>query len=93
MCAYHSETPSVQMLHLGGGVFLYVCEKCYSQLAPFRAGPLEWAKWPWQRRCTARKEPNSSGYWGRCELKKNHKCDHALERGMDTPRWSTDWTA
>ena len=51
-----------------------------------------WAKWPWQA-CKARKEPNSSGYWGRCELRKGHDGDHALERGFDIPRWSTEWTA
>jgi hypothetical protein len=56
---------------------------------------LAWAFWPWQR-CKARVEPHPDryGYWGRCELKKHGKdVDHALERGMDTPRWSTRWTA
>lgn len=52
---------------------------------------------PWAplfgRRCRARKEPNESGFWGRCELAAGHAGDHALERGMDTPRWSTEWTA
>jgi len=46
-------------------------------------------------RCEAVKERNRTGYWGRCELKKTHNeedIDHALERGMDTPRWSTKWT-
>lgn len=52
---------------------------------------LTWSKWWWQQ-CKAVKEPNPSGHWGRCELKKNHKGDHALERGMDIPRWSTEWT-
>lgn len=47
--------------------------------------------WNW-RKCRARKEPNSSGYWGRCELKKNHDGDHALERGMIVLRWTTKWT-
>lgn len=52
---------------------------------------------PWagvfQRRCKARVEPNESGFWGRCELVRGHEGDHALERGMDCPRWSTRWTA
>lgn len=61
---------------------------------------LPWATWwkPW-RRCKAVKEPNASGYWGRCELDRDHNFsnirahhDHALERGFDIPRWSTVWT-
>lgn len=48
---------------------------------------LDWYRWPWQR-CRAVAEPNDSGYFGRCELKKRHVGDHALERGMDLPRWS-----
>jgi hypothetical protein len=51
----------------------------------------DWARWPWQA-CKAIKEQRSGQSYGRCELKKNHKGDHALERGMDIPRWSTDWT-
>lgn len=53
------------------------------------------AELPWagvRNRCRAVKEPNGDGFWGRCELKKNHEVDHALERGMDIPRWSTRWT-
>lgn len=61
--------------------------------------PLPWVEWwkPW-RRCKAVKEPNASGHWGRCELDRSHNYilgknhDHALERGFDTPRWSTKWT-
>jgi hypothetical protein len=53
---------------------------------------LPWQKYPWQRRCKAVKEPGE-GHWGRCELVRNHWGDHALERGMDTPRWSTRFTA
>lgn len=55
---------------------------------------LPWAKaWkPW-RRCKAVKEPNPTGYWGRCELEPHsEKIDHALERGMGVLRWSTKWT-
>jgi len=61
---------------------------------------LKWAVWwkPW-RRCKAVKEPNASGYYGRCELDRDHNYaiepehrHHALERGFDTPRWSTQWT-
>jgi hypothetical protein len=47
---------------------------------------------PWHRRCKAVKEPGEP-YWGRCELRAGHQGDHALERGMETPRWSTEWTA
>lgn len=56
-------------------------------------GDLYWATWPWQR-CKAVKEPLGRGsYFGRCELKKHSvEIDHALERGFDTPRWSTRWT-
>ncbi len=50
---------------------------------------LPWAPiWPWKR-CRASVEPNPTGYWGRCDLQARHDGDHALERGMDTPRWST----
>ena len=48
--------------------------------------------WPWGR-CKAIKEPNSSGYWGRCELKTKHTGDHFLERGMEHLYWSTQWTS
>lgn len=57
---------------------------------------LPWAWWPWHR-CRAVKEPDSTvsggGYFGRCDLVRGHFGDHALERGMETPRWSTRWTA
>ena len=57
---------------------------------------LPWAT-VWQtltgRRCRARKEPNPSGMWGRCDLAAGHQGDHALERGLDVPRWSTTWTS
>jgi hypothetical protein len=53
---------------------------------------LPWAHWPWQS-CPARVEPNPSGLYGRCELRRGHEGDHALERGFDIPRWSTRWTA
>jgi hypothetical protein len=65
------------------------------RIAPARPkaeGPLPWAKWPWQR-CFAYREPrDGSHYHGRCELRRGHPGDHALERGFDTPRWSSDWT-
>lgn len=54
-----------------------------------------WARWPWQQ-CRARREPRGGSdktqYFGRCELRRGHKSDHALERGFDMPTWSTDWT-
>jgi hypothetical protein len=53
---------------------------------------LPWYEYPWQRRCKAVKEPGE-GYWGRCELRRGHLGDHALERGMETCRWSTRFTA
>lgn len=49
--------------------------------------PHEWATWPWNR-CPARTER-----WERCDLRKGHDGDHALERGLDIPRWNTRWTA
>lgn len=51
----------------------------------------ERARTPWTR-CKAVKEPNKSGYWGRCDLRRNHAGDHALERGMEIHRWSTAWS-
>lgn len=51
-----------------------------------------WAR-PWQRTCTAvREQRDGAIYWGRCELVRNHRGDHALDRGVDVVRWSTDWT-
>lgn len=48
-----------------------------------RGGPvteLEWHSWPWQRRC---QRTGGDGIdWGRCELRREHAGDHALERGM-----------
>lgn len=55
------------------------------------AADLPWQRWPWERRCKAVKEPGC-WYWGRCELRRNHEGDHALERGMEVARWSTRWT-
>ncbi len=53
----------------------------------------EWAKWPWTR-CRAVKEPSQyGGYHGRCDLKYYHEGDHKLDRGLDQPQWSTEWTA
>jgi hypothetical protein len=61
------------------------------------AEDLPWSKWPFGRRCRARREPRAGeGKWqhfGRCELAPHGpEIDHALERGFDSPRWSTDWT-
>lgn len=41
------------------------------------------SRWPWDR-CKARL-PRSAGapHWGRCDLKKRHSTQHALERGFD----------
>ncbi len=52
---------------------------------------LKWAAWPWQQ-CRARREPRPGQHSGRCELRRHGpEIDHALERGFDIPRWSTDW--
>ena len=54
-----------------------------------RIHPREWAMWPWQQ-CRARREPgHPDGRWGRCELRRGHAGDHALEFGMSDLRWST----
>lgn len=52
---------------------------------------------PWAtlfNRCRAvRERQPRDPYYGRCELKRGHYGqDHALERGMYIPRWSTEWT-
>lgn len=53
-------------------------------------------KLPWttgfQRRCKAVHPDPVMG--GRCDLRRGHgeDIDHALDRGMDNPRWSTRWT-
>ncbi len=53
---------------------------------------LPWAKW-WQRHCAAvREQREGAVYWGQCELVRGHGGDHALDRGYDVVRWSTDWT-
>lgn len=56
---------------------------------------LPWAgRWPWSPRCRAVREPRPNSAWaGRCELAP-HGPDvaHALDRGWDTPRWSTEWS-
>ena len=57
---------------------------------------LPWSQWTWQQ-CKAVREPREGGkgHHGRCDLVRNHppEMDHALERGMDIPRWSTTWTS
>jgi hypothetical protein len=52
--------------------------------------PYAWGIWPLgTRRCPARLEPNSGGYWGRCDLARHPEdTEHALERGMLTIRWA-----
>ena len=60
-----------------------------------RRGDLPWSQYIWQQ-CKAVREPRGTGssHYGRCELHRDHEgIDHALERGMDIPRWSTNWTA
>lgn len=53
---------------------------------------LPWVKWwqPW-RRCKTPYPKSEGMYKGRCELDKKHNgiMDHAIERGMDIPRWKT----
>lgn len=48
---------------------------------------LEWSKL-FQRSCTSRFARRE--YRGRCELRRNHRGDHAAERGMEWVRWSDD---
>lgn len=64
----------------------------------YRLMPLEWADFPdglFGNRCRARKERGRwrGAHFGRCELVAGHAGWHALERGMEGPRWSTEWTA
>lgn len=40
------------------------------------------ARWPWTR-CKARLPKGVLSDWGRCDLVKHHKGEHALERGFD----------
>jgi hypothetical protein len=54
---------------------------------------------PWHRpfrdrRCTAAHPRTADdAFYGRCELRAHGEhIDHALERGMEHPRWSTRWT-
>jgi hypothetical protein len=48
---------------------------------------LPWAR-AFGRRCRARTDDGA-----RCDLRPHgYEIDHALERGMDIPRWSTRWT-
>jgi hypothetical protein len=66
---------------------------------------LPWSgPWPWSPRCRAVRDPEyiqaiGGAYWlggqyGRCELAPHGPdIDHALERGLETPRWSTRRTA
>jgi hypothetical protein len=49
---------------------------------------LPWSTWwQWLTRRGCRSRYRGPTYRGRCELVRGHDCDHALERGMDTPRW------
>jgi len=46
------------------------------------------------RRCRASlPRTDDFPYWGRCELVKDHLCDHALERGFATPQWKIELTS
>ncbi len=74
-----------------------------SDTGPAPRGVLDgwWAgPWPWSPRCRAVKEPprrqviggamRVGGHHGRCELQPHGpEIDHALERGLEYPRWST----
>jgi hypothetical protein len=43
------------------------------------------------RQCKARlPRTDNFPYWGRCELVKDHICDHAMERGFNTPQWKIE---
>ena len=55
---------------------------------------LDWARWTWQQCNAVRERRPNVPHWGRCELRRGHpvEVEHALERGFDIPRWSTDWT-
>jgi hypothetical protein len=45
------------------------------------------------RRCKAVREPREGQSWGRCDLSPHDESiDHALDRGFDVPRWSTNWS-
>lgn len=73
-----------------------LAEKIYARRDPYAWEPQpplsDWAL-PFRRRCRAvRESDGSTPYFGRCELRRGHSGDHALERGMDVPRWSTRWT-
>jgi hypothetical protein len=52
---------------------------------------LPWSPGFWNRCSAVRERRAGAPYWGRCDLKRGHDGPHALERGFDTPRWSTDW--
>ena len=61
-------------------------------LASVAEHDLPWARL-WERTCTAvREQRPDAAFWGLCELRRFHAGDHALDRGFDVPRWSTDWT-
>jgi hypothetical protein len=53
---------------------------------------IEWARYFRFERCVARKEPNVTGFWGRCERRRMHKGDHMLKRKRIIVCWSTEWT-
>lgn len=62
-------------------------------LLPRDPDGLPWARGAWEQ-CRAVKEPTGRhSHYGRCELRRHDDdTDHALDRGMDTPRWATTWT-
>lgn len=77
-----------------GYMFWYAVMLCiytFSKRKKTADSDLPWSTNPWDR-CRARRE-GRGGHWGRCELKRHGgDVDHALERGMNIPHWSTNWT-
>jgi hypothetical protein len=74
---------------------LGVCDRrTEATVSAWPEASLPWST-AWQRLtgrgCRARWPVAGTGYGrARCELVRDHRGDHALERGMDTPRWKTD---
>ncbi|MGH3987464.1 MAG: hypothetical protein ACRDTZ_09120 [Pseudonocardiaceae bacterium] len=58
-----------------------------------RPEELPWYRWPWQRCRAVRERQGDDAWFGRCELEPHpNTVDHALDRALDFPRWSTRWT-
>jgi hypothetical protein len=57
------------------------------RLARAKTPPSDFARWPWNRCRYRLTRLGATGelrpYWGRCDLKRDHPGDHALERGFD----------